>query len=114
MKLTTADFLRHGPALALACPLEGVRLSDRESRDLSGSRGVFAYYWDDPETPPEVPGRHRIPPEIHERMPPGDTLGFSSHTIYSSREKADAALSTGCLAWVRQKAGLPPPPAPVS
>lgn len=109
--LPTADLLRHGPALALACPLEGVRLSDREPRGLSGSVGVFAYYWDDPENPPEVPVRHRIPPEIHERMPSGDTLGFSSHTIYSTREKADAALSKGCLAWVRSQAGLPPLPA---
>jgi uncharacterized protein (TIGR02996 family) len=112
LRLPTAAFLAHAPALFAAHPVTAVRLTDRRA-----SRGVwFANKGDDDFI------RNGLEPADSNWLPWSVAihLGESYVTPYPRFERheweqetpadADAALSAACVAYGRRLAGLPPLP----
>jgi uncharacterized protein (TIGR02996 family) len=105
--LATADFLAHAKALGAACPLEGVRLSDREPQRFFApefSRECWVWYSESGAT--FDAGRGPRASTIPSELATGNL--FVRHETCAA---ANAALSAACVNYARNLNGLPPLPA---
>lgn len=100
---TLADFLRHGKKLFTAHPIEEVRLCDREPCGQEGEPWWW-YRGDSPRNRAWWGGRHHIPSVLFGLIATLD----GDIWMHQSRDAAQAALSSACVAWGRQQAWLPP------
>jgi uncharacterized protein (TIGR02996 family) len=104
--LPCSAWLRHGPALVRAAPLQVVRLSDREPGENGSATVFFWRRWTEPL--PAFPSD--VPDAIFRLLEPVTVNHFAT---FPSRDAALDALSVSCLAFAREKAGLPAlPPTP--
>ena len=90
--LPCAAWLRHGPALVAAAPLEQVRLSDREPLEVEGW-GLVVWHQQPPDDAASVPG------PIFRLLRGGKTINDGRR--YESRGEAEADISAACLALAR-------------
>jgi uncharacterized protein (TIGR02996 family) len=117
VEMWTADFLAHAPALFAAHPVERVVLTDKHPHawfaDPSREHGWFRNAEYDPRQP------NLLPPELFVGLSGGEPLGGSIPGVnpdemqYPNRNAALSAASAACVSFGREKAGLPPRPAPV-
>jgi uncharacterized protein (TIGR02996 family) len=107
MTLPCAEWLRRGPALVRAAPLETVRLSDRRPGLLGDGRA--AWFGHTPARASLALG-DLLPEPLMTRLPGGRNPGSTSTRAYTSHEAALDSLSAACLAWARATSpGVPPP-----
>jgi uncharacterized protein (TIGR02996 family) len=107
--LPLSAWMKHGPAVVLAAPVEAVVLADKEPDHREGGTGDRAGYWWEPGF--AYDGAHQVP------FPLAEAGGWKASFIgglmvyrFPSREVALSALSTAAVSWARQRAGLPPLP----
>jgi uncharacterized protein (TIGR02996 family) len=104
LSLTLADFMTHAGAIFAAAPVEEVAITDRHpGHDARGYQG----WWG---TDDLVVGGDNIPLRLHAFLPPSPfwQRGHEDKWAwYHSEAEAIAALSLACVAYGRDKAGLP-------
>lgn len=104
LRCTLADFMTHAGAIFAAAPVEEVTITDRHpGHDTRGYQG----WWG---TDDLVVGGDNIPLRLHAFLLPSPFWQRGNEdrwTWYRSEAEAIAALSLACIAYARDKAGLP-------
>lgn len=110
VRLPLAAFMEHGAALVTRCPLTRVTLSDREPMQSPGWAGVARWHW---YTLAKGDGQsHWLPKEFHPKALWPAAEWYLSLPHFRTSDAALDALSHACLTLARERAGLPPLPAP--
>jgi uncharacterized protein (TIGR02996 family) len=112
--LPAAAFFEHAAALFAAHPITSVRLTDREPGQFGNTR---RWYWTMQTTDTTYP-KHTLPPDLMAlvggRPVHGPVCGDERFTRdWDTDTEAVAAMSSACIAFGREAAGLPPLPGPV-
>jgi uncharacterized protein (TIGR02996 family) len=117
VSLTLADFMTHAGAIFAAAPVEEVRLTDREPLSLLSTRHIpgepwYGWYaWGDarlrlPHSTPEG-AVYALPPALFAWLGGRRAGGNPYDRYYPGRDQAVADLCRACIAYGREKAGLP-------
>jgi uncharacterized protein (TIGR02996 family) len=109
MLLPCADWLRHGPSLVRAAPLDTVRLSDREPGAVGPGVTAMGEAWWQTDGGWAAPTQ-RLPLCIHARLRTGQPLAGAPTKWFRDRPAALDALSAAALAWARATPPGGPPP----